>query len=80
MTISGKEIINKNLKKYLVADYPLNPNIIRLATKRLAGGKQSRALNPIPRIPCNKILSLEKASLKSALPKLNCQIFKILLI
>ena len=49
MTISGKEIINKNQKKYLVTDYPLEPNIIRLATKRLAGGKQSRALNPIPR-------------------------------
>ena len=67
MTIPWKEIIVQNLKNSdVVTNYPLEPNIMRLATKRLAGGKQSRALNPILRMPCNKKVSLEKSLTKES--------------
>lgn len=40
---------------------PLAPNIMRRATKRLAWGRQSSALNPIPRMFPNTGSSLEKS-------------------
>ena len=45
----------------MVRDQPLAPNIMRRATKRLAWGRQSSALNPIPRMLPNTGSSLEKS-------------------
>lgn len=42
-------------------DQPLTPNIMRLATNFLSCGRQSSALNPMPRAVPKMRLSLEKS-------------------